>query len=580
MGLSSSQARLLTLTGRMHDIEYKAQKLEAQKLKLANDTRKVYESYLNALDTVKIQSRILKSDGSFSYADTTYNKLVGTKINENTIYVLRDTETGKAYVPEEYKCAYDASNKTLSGYLKTLNSIKSGASASYTSITSAEQLLAMSGSSGNFRLDCDLTVNNWNGIDNFSGTFDGNGHTITIQNGTSGLFKKTNGATIRNIAVDANAKTNSNYVGGLIGTAINTTVENTSSTGSVEAGCVVGGLIGYASGDCTIENCESSANVYSNRVSASNGYGSGESNDYISYTGGFIGCAGSGATSNITISDCSACGNVKSEYWYIGGFTGYVNGNVTYNNCSASANVTGNCNGKGDEFKLIVENGESAAQKVSSFNGMTAKNRTIVVNNCNAMGTVSAGGNPSYTHFDDFAWSTPDPSFTNFYSSLKDTYYTVQTINVYPQDTAPASYPNLTENDIEKAINFFSILDKTNGGVCIPEDMENSNEWFTNIVNSGYAIISQVDISKNKEYSIYDVSVAIDTNLQEVPDEQYLRKAEAQYEADMRRIDLKDRKYDTDLAALDAERNAIKAEMETLKNVAKDNVERTFKLFS
>ena len=34
------------------------------------------------------------------------------------------------------------------------------------------------------------------------------------------------------------------------------------------------------------------------------------------------------------------------------------------------------------------------------------------------------------------------------------------------------------------------------------------------------------------------------------------------------------------LAALDTERNAIKQEMETLKTVAKENVERTFKLFS
>ena len=48
----------------------------------------------------------------------------------------------------------------------------------------------------------------------------------------------------------------------------------------------------------------------------------------------------------------------------------------------------------------------------------------------------------------------------------------------------------------------------------------------------------------------------------------------------MRRIDMKDRKFDYDLQALDAERNAIKQEMETLKTVAKDNVERTFKLFS
>ncbi|MCR5265132.1 MAG: hypothetical protein K6E29_00885 [Cyanobacteria bacterium RUI128] len=96
---------------------------------------------------------------------------------------------------------------------------------------------------------------------------------------------------------------------------------------------------------------------------------------------------------------------------------------------------------------------------------------------------------------------------------------------------------------------------------------------ITNLINSG-----DVRIVRLKDNS--ETSVAIDTGLQEISDETLLRKAEAKYEADMRKIDAKDRKYDTDLAALEAERNAIKSEMETLKTVAKDNVERTFKLFS
>jgi phage terminase Nu1 subunit (DNA packaging protein) len=75
-------------------------------------------------------------------------------------------------------------------------------------------------------------------------------------------------------------------------------------------------------------------------------------------------------------------------------------------------------------------------------------------------------------------------------------------------------------------------------------------------------------------------SVSTDTGLSEVSDETNLKKAEAQYEADMKRIDAKDTKYDTELAALDTERNAVKNEMETLQSVAKENVERTFKLFS
>ena len=48
----------------------------------------------------------------------------------------------------------------------------------------------------------------------------------------------------------------------------------------------------------------------------------------------------------------------------------------------------------------------------------------------------------------------------------------------------------------------------------------------------------------------------------------------------MRKINNKDKKFDTDIAALEAERNAIKTEIDTLKSVAKDNVDRTYKLFS
>ena len=76
-----------------------------------------------------------------------------------------------------------------------------------------------------------------------------------------------------------------------------------------------------------------------------------------------------------------------------------------------------------------------------------------------------------------------------------------------------------------------------------------------------------------------EVNIATDTSLQEVSDETLLKKAEAKYEADMRKINQKDKKFDTDLAAMDAERNAVKTEMDTLKSVAKENVDRTFKLF-
>lgn len=121
----------------------------------------------------------------------------------------------------------------------------------------------------------------------------------------------------------------------------------------------------------------------------------------------------------------------------------------------------------------------------------------------------------------------------------------------------------------------------TIGGQAVTLDSLNS-EILTNLINTGQFIIKTTTIAADSGSLLPEhmTSVSTDTGLQEVQDEVNLKKAEAQYEADMRRIDMKDRKYDYDLAALDNERNAVKQEMETLQTVAKDNVERTFKLFS
>ena len=118
----------------------------------------------------------------------------------------------------------------------------------------------------------------------------------------------------------------------------------------------------------------------------------------------------------------------------------------------------------------------------------------------------------------------------------------------------------------------------------------NVSEVITNLINSGDVTLVQQRAGAaadtafpqpaDADFDSFETSVATNTGLREVTDNSLLKKAEAAYEANMRKIDMKDRKFDQDLAALDAERNAIKQEMETLKTVAKENVERTFKLFS
>ena len=49
MGMAASQARLLTITARMHDIEYQAQSIQNAKLALATESDQVYQEYVEAV---------------------------------------------------------------------------------------------------------------------------------------------------------------------------------------------------------------------------------------------------------------------------------------------------------------------------------------------------------------------------------------------------------------------------------------------------------------------------------------------------------------------------------------------------
>lgn len=80
MGLASSQARLLTLTSRQHAIEYKAQKLQAEKLQLANDSDQVYNTYLHNLDAKKIQYKQVDNSGAITFVDANFNALRAEKM--------------------------------------------------------------------------------------------------------------------------------------------------------------------------------------------------------------------------------------------------------------------------------------------------------------------------------------------------------------------------------------------------------------------------------------------------------------------------------------------------------------------
>lgn len=113
MGLASSQARLLSLTQRQHSVEHRAQYLQAQKLRLGMDSDAVYEKFVNALDSTKIQAKSFTADGKIMWTDANINNLMHTDTGYNNVQEVlfaQDINNGKVYIPEKFVRAYEASN--------------------------------------------------------------------------------------------------------------------------------------------------------------------------------------------------------------------------------------------------------------------------------------------------------------------------------------------------------------------------------------------------------------------------------------------------------------------------------------
>lgn len=191
-------------------------------------------------------------------------------------------------------------------------------------IGTAEAFAAME-PSGNYQLTADIIVtapygNDITGFTGFTGTFDGNGHTVTLDITAStanvGLFSKlAGGAVVKNVI-----------------TAGSVTVDHTNKKS------YVGGIAGYANAyenPILIENCKNTAAI--------SGYKA---------VGGILGQGTN--TNGITIYSCANTGTIAGANTQIGGIAGSITATATIESCYNTGDVNGFSNVAG-----IVGSGSS-----------------------------------------------------------------------------------------------------------------------------------------------------------------------------------------------------------------------------
>ena len=105
--MAASQARLLTITARLHDVEYQAQSIQNAKIQLATQQDQVYQDYLEALDATTLTVK----DYQGNRITANFNNLCGMNAVDNgqnyALTVVGGKYDGKLIVPDDIKEAYE-----------------------------------------------------------------------------------------------------------------------------------------------------------------------------------------------------------------------------------------------------------------------------------------------------------------------------------------------------------------------------------------------------------------------------------------------------------------------------------------
>ena len=137
----------------------------------------------------------------------------------------------------------------------------------------------------------------------------------------------------------------------------------------------------------------------------------------------------------------------------------------------------------------------------------------------------------------------------------------------------------LSENSKQDNQNNYKILDDYY--------MYNEN-WLKFALEQGIITMEQVQYQeegetvneKMNQYAWTTIQYSTCADLVEETDDVAIAKAEAEYQRKTADIQAKDKKYDNDLKKLDTTHNALQTEYDSIKSVIDKNIERSFKAFS
>ena len=162
-----------------------------------------------------------------------------------------------------------------------------------------------------------------------------------------------------------------------------------------------------------------------------------------------------------------------------------------------------------------------------------------------------------------------------------------------------ADSANVLREDNDDTTNGYYVLEaedkNTSATKCykvLEDNLMNNDSWLKFAIEQGIVTIRKAQFNNPGETDGTGKEVFSEritwagivgssmTEVSEVQDEVAIARAEAEYNKKVKDIEAKDKKYDLDIKKLDTEHNALQTEYESIQGVIQKNVDRSFKAFS
>ena len=535
MGMSASQARLLFITSRMNDIELKSQQISNTKIRLADESEQVANAYTKALNKTRLQ---ITDPLTQTTSQLTYNSIMSPNGIMSGGYNLQ-TVDGKVVVSHDVAAAFER-RRGNSYQAEDISSYQTNYNNAVSTLDKAEATL------NNYLKSKDVTVNS-------DGTLNFPKRTVTIlpvlKNDTSGTDGVQGGGKVP--TTDGAGSTGG--AGGAGGVQGGGTVPTTDGAGSTGGAGGAGGVQGGGTVP-TIDGAGSTGGAGGarapRRIVAQN-------TNMFSKTWSDVAALDMGLESNPTTRN-------RNEFTMDpiifsggnGGTMGRTTGGTTTGGTTGGT-TTGRIPG---EFKRI-DLDLSKVEMPSSFgnvNVQLAKYNTDVYSNAEKS-QIQAQYN----------------IYKQDVSNAKQAVSEAKTA----LDDAKAKNASVSSNISEYSGEFYENLFKqmeTSGYKAYDQKLLNNPEALQAYLGNGDWCLGK----KNADGKYAQTSISSSTMISEVTDKTDLAKAEAEYNAQTLKINNKEKKLDNQLKTLDTEHSALKTEQESIKSLIKDNVDKSFNLFS